>query len=413
MDTNSTMNHNLTRRHFLEAVASSVAALTGACVALPAFARNIVANESPAALTPCLPSAWKKHGIILDATEPWEGGSIQNFTCPAEPLEGDRWRLWYSSSSKVYAIAYAEGVLGGPFKKFSACCSPGEPPDEPFAIGNLPEKWKPVQGIHLLLRNGRHRIYFWAHGPGIVRYLAAESEDGRRYRVLDPQRPVLHHPHDRAAWGVADPDGVLMHKERHKDRPADEPLALSRQISNDATNIYQLPDGTFEMYSVGLQQVPKGDPAYVAFDNAPGWIRVIDRYASEDGLHFETRQRVITRDAEDPADQQFYYLAVTHTPKGRVGMLGHYRVQAQTMDLEWCFSRDGVKWDRPLRRAWLPRSHKSRVDSYGIYASNHLVQQGGKWHLFYTGVNSAHNGKESYGPKRSAIFHATTDSIWG
>jgi hypothetical protein len=63
-----------------------------------------------------------------------------------------------------------------------------------------------------------------------------------------------------------------------------------------------------------------------------------------DGLIFETRHRIIERDAEDPADQQFYYLAVTTTEKGRVGMLGHYRCAAQTMDLEWCFSSDGLKW---------------------------------------------------------------------
>ena len=59
---------------------------------------------------------------------------------------------------------------------------------------------------------------------------------------------------------------------------------------------------------------------------------MVDRYVSEDGLHFEKRQRVIDRDAKDPPDQQFYYLSVTHTPKGRIGMLGHYRCQAQTMD---------------------------------------------------------------------------------
>ena len=166
------------------------------------------------------------------------------------------------------------------------------------------------------------------------------------------------------------------------------------------------------MYSVALLQVPRSDPAYVAFDNAPGWLRVIDRYTSADGLHFDTRRRVIQRDASDPVDQQFYYLAVTHTPRGRVGMLGHYRVRAQTMDLEWCFSKDGTKWERPLRRAWLARGDKSQVDSYGIYACNHLVERGGKWHLFYTGVNSGHNHKESYGPPRSAVLYATADSLW-
>ncbi len=93
-------------------------------------------------------------------------------------------------------------------------------------------------------------------------------------------------------------------------------------------------------------------------------------------------------------------------------MLGHYPCRAQTMDIEWCFSKDGITWDRPLRTGWIPRGDKTEVDSYGIYAPGSLVERGGKWHLFYTGVNSAHNGKESYGPSRSAVLYATTDSIW-
>lgn len=363
---------------------------------------------------PCRPSAWKKHGVILEATEPWEGEDVQNFTTVAEPLKGDTWRIWYSVSGKKsgYGLAYAEGAPGKLWKKIPAQLSPGEPADAPFAIGNLPEKWRPVQVTHVPLRGGRHRIYFWVHGPRVARYLAAESDDGRRYRILDPLRAVLYHPSDRAAWGLASPDGLLLHKEPNKERPADEPLALSRQISNDATNIYQLPDGTFEMFSVALVQVPKTDPAYMAHDNAPGLLRVIDRYASADGLNFETRQRIIERDASDPVDQQFYYLSQTLTSKGRVGMLGNYRCDAQTMDLEWCFSRDGVKWERPLRQAWLPRGEPPAADCYGIYGNSRLVQHGGRWHLFYTGVNSAHNGKQSHGKPRQVVMYATTDSIW-
>jgi hypothetical protein len=230
--------------------------------------------------------------------------------------------------------------------------------------------------------------------------------------VVNLLRPVLYHPNDRAAQGIASPDGVMLRKELNKDRPVGEPLAVPRLISNDATNIYQLRDGTFELYSVGLVPVPKGDPAFMPHDNAPGLLRVVDRYTSEDGLRFETRARIIQRDAKDPVDQQFYYLAVTRTSKGCVGMLGNYRCQAQTMDLEWCYSRDGTEWQRPLRQAWLPRSEPPEVDSYGIYGNSQLVERDGKWHLFYTAVNSAHNGKHSHGKPRQVIMHATTDSIW-
>ncbi len=399
--------HTFSRRKFLQTAltAGSAAALGSGCVTSRCGA------GSPA---PCSPAAWTKHGIILEPTEPWEGNDIQNFTTVAEPLRDNTWRIWYSSSGKKagFNLAYAEGAPGRSWKKFRAQVSPGEPADAPFAIGNLPEKWQPVQVTHLQLRNGRHRIYFWVHGPRVVRYLAAESDDGRRYRVLNPARAVLYHPSDRAAWGVASPDGLLIHKSPSTERPADEPPALPRQISNDATTIYQLPDGTFEMFSVALVQVPKSDPAYMAHDNAPGMLRVIDRYASADGLNFETRHRVIQRDASDPVDQQFYYLAQTITPKGRIGMLGNYRCDAQTMDLEWCFSRDGVKWERPRRAAWLPRGEPPAPDCYGIYGNIRLVQHGGKWHLFYTGVNSSHNGKQSHGAPRQVIMYATTDSIW-
>jgi hypothetical protein len=397
------------RRTFLHQSLGPAAAV----LAAPRALRAAASAASPPVPKPCAPSAWQKHGIILEATEGWEGGQVQNFTCPPEPLDGDRWRFWYSPCGKKHTIAYAEGVAGGPLKKFPAQCTPGEPGDGPFALGHLPDNWNPVQVVHIHLKNGKHRIYFWAHGRGICRYLAADSDDGKRYTVVDPLRPVLYHPNDRAAHGVPSPDGVMLSKKRSQDRPADEPEAVPRLISNDATNIYQLPDGSFEMYSVALVSVPKDDPAYMPHDNAPGLLRVIDRYTSADGLHFDQRKRVIQRDAQDPVDQQFYYLSVTHTSKGRVGMLGHYRCQAQTMDLEWCFSPDGATWQRPLRSAWLPRGDEKQPDSYGIYAPSFLVQRSGKWHLFYTAVNSAHNGKHSYGPPRDVVMHATTGSIWG
>jgi hypothetical protein len=363
---------------------------------------------------PCGSSSWTKHGIILEATEPWEGSRIQNFTSPAEPLEDDQWRIWYSGrgGKERFAIGYAEGKFTGPMKKVSMQCSPGEAPEAPLAIGHLPDLWKPTQVVHIHMHNGKHRIYFWAHGPGILRYLAADSEDGHRYRVIDPNRPVLYHPSDRAAQGVPSPDGALLNKKRGIERPANEPPAPSHLISNDSTFVYQLPDGSFEMYSVALVPVSRDDPAYIAHDNAAGYVRVIDRYLSQNGIKFRDRKRVIQCDSDDPHDMQFYHLSVTHTPRGRVGMLGHYRVEAQTMDLEWCFSRDGSKWQRPLRTAWLPRGDELQPDSYGIYPPASLVLRDGRWHLFYTATNSAHNNRHSHGKPRTVIMYATTESIW-
>ena len=193
---------------------------------------------------------------------------------------------------------------------------------------------------------------------------------------------------------------------------AGEPAAKVVQVSNDATNVYQLPDGRFEMYSVGLVEVPPSHPGYIAHDNCPGWLRVIDYYRSDDGLTFPERRRIIVADAQDPPDMQFYYLAVTHTPVGRLGMLGHYRVQAQTMDIECCFSADGAHWQRPARDPWLPRGKPGEPDSYGVYGCHALVERGGRWHLFYTGTNGAHNHKHSYGPEATVVMYATCDRPW-
>lgn len=365
----------------------------------------------PSLPRPCPPTAWKKLGTILAGGEQ----PLQNFTCPAESLGNGRWKIWYSQSGSRNAlnVGFAEGRPGEALSRQLAVLSPGEPADAPLAIGNLPPEWRPVQVVYLRLRNGRHRIYFWAHGPGVVRYLAAESEDGRRYRVLDPSHPCLYHPHDRAVDGkTAAEAGLRRLVGKAPGRPAGESPAPARLVSNDATNVYQLDDGTFEMYSVALVEVGQDDPRYVAHDNAAGWLRVIDRYVSADGLEWTDRRRVIERDTRDPTDLQFYYLAVTHTPQGRIGLLGHYRVEAQTMDLEWCFSADGITWQRPERQAWLPRGQPGEADCYGIYASHALVCAEGGWHLFYTATNASHNHKQSYGRPTQVVMHAITDNPW-
>ncbi len=390
------------RREFLRqsVLTATAAAMAGCMTSKPKRDAEVIANGK-----------WTKHGILLEATEPWEGKSIQNFTSPVEPLPGGRWRIWYSVNNEDgnFALAYDEGTPGEQMRKVRAELSPDEPKDSEYSIGNLPAGWRPVQATHILLPDGRHRLYFWVHGPRIVRYLAAESDDGRRYRVRDPLKAVLYHPSDRAAWGVASPDGMIAHKQRSRELMAGEPAAESHQISNDATTVYQMPDGSFEMYSVALLRVGKDSPRYVAEDNAPGLIRVVDRYLSQDGLHFENRQRAVEPDSNDPDDQQFYYLSVMHTGHERVGILGHYRCRAQTMDLELCSSEDGVRWQRPFRKAWIARGEPPAPDCYGMYAPNRLVKRDGKWHLFYTGVNHSHNLKQSHGPARQVVMWATCE----
>ncbi|MHB9069634.1 MAG: hypothetical protein ACYC54_04615 [Sedimentisphaerales bacterium] len=373
---------------------------------------------------PCSSSDWIKFGNVLEQTESWEKDFVQNFTSPAEPLNDGRWRIWYGAGMP-YTIAVAEGVPGEKMTKYQAVLTTGEPADAPLSIGNLPEGWRPIQSVHIKMKDGLHRLYFWAHceseTQGVKRYLAADSTDGRRFRVVDPYRPCMYHLDDRAVKFVNTICEGTSKSEVQPNpfyrtniyRPSDEPAAAPELVCNDATTVYQLADGSFELYTASVFALQKGDRRWAYNDNAAGWVRVIDRLVSKDGLLWTGRQRVIEPDAGDPSDMQFYHLAVTYTPKGRVGMLGHYRVKDQTMDIEWCFSADGIKWIRPFRKAWLERSWPEQsVDSFGIYPPASIVHYEGKWWLFYSGVNFSHNSKLSHGKSQRTVMLAETKSIW-
>ncbi|MDF1739839.1 MAG: hypothetical protein P1U86_11830 [Verrucomicrobiales bacterium] len=398
-----------TRRHFLKQ-AGFTALGTGPWAASEAAHPEFAPQE-----------AWTLHGEQFRINKAYEGGWVQNFTSTVEALPKDRWRIWTSVSmpeTGIKNIGYHEGKVGGEWKPVWAVCTTGKPdPTAELAIGGMPEGAHPVQVVTIRLQNGLTRLYFWAHGEGIVRYLAADSidETARQFEVVNRLEPCLYHPGDRAVGGAAAKEAGLSRFGKKVAKPIEgEPLAPAALISNDATNVYQLADGSFEMFSVTLLEVNKDNPRYAPQDNLKGFLRVIDRYTSADGLKWGNRKRVITPDSNDPIDQQFYFLSVTHTEKGRLGMLGSYRLDAQAIDIEPCFSTDGITWERPQRKPWIPRDKEDEgIATYLLHAPHNLVQRDGRWWLFYTGGNFSHNHKHSHGTPDRAILVASCQDVWG
>lgn len=363
---------------------------------------------------------WQKKGIVLRPDQDFELshsanaiGNIQNFTSPAIPLGNDHWRIWYSaypdSDHRRFNIAYAEGSPDGKMQKFQACLDSGVAPKTMFSISNLPENWRPIQPVLINIPGKGYKLYFWAHAPGIVRYLCAESEDGHNFVVVNAGNPCLYHPNDRAVEKkISGTEGLTSVSKTV--RPANEPPAPEYLISNDATNVYLLPDNTFEMFTVQLVRISADSAAHVPHDNLMGMIRVIERRTSTDGLNWSPPETVIRPDGKDPADLQFYYLSVTHCDGFRIGILGHYRAMAQTMDFEFCFSKDGVNWERPYRKPCFPRSVE--LDGlYGIYAPHSIVKHGSLYYLFYTGTNQTHNKKCHRGTPEVNIRLAVTEKL--
>lgn len=324
------------------------------------------------------------------------GVNIQSFTSTALHRPDGTWRVWYSHTDpKIAGPNYGFGYLdfSAEFRllRDTRMRIADRPEKAGLNILGVPAHWGLTQPVWLRLPDGRERLYFWAHhlGDGICRYLAAESADGVNFVVPDCRRPVLCHPHDRAVpLRTLEQRGVTFYS--RKPRPApdpDEPEIPGDMLLNDATNIYLLPDGSFELYSADVIDLPPDAPGPRQRDPI---IRVIQRRTSADGLRWSPPRRILVRDGQDPFDLQFYYLAVNRTPRGRIGILGHYRSDPGTMDMEFCFSQDGIHWRRE-RRPGFPRAKGAET----VYAPHDMVLWDGRYYLFYTGYNHTHHGQVS------------------
>lgn len=329
-------------------------------------------------------------GVVMEST-----GNIfvTNFNASTEVISNGGFRVWFSRASLKgqYNIGFADWTLGENASVHDAILT-SEIPDDPqsmLVIKNLQEGWMPVQPNHIMLPSGKHRLYFWVHSKGVCRFLAAESTDGIVYTVINAYDPCLYHHNDRTVSARLAGTAGLTIGEKNVQKEQWEQEAPIEMLSNDSTNIYLLPDGSFEMFTVALKQVPPNDKRYIPIDNAPGMIRQIARRTSKDGLTWSSGQIVITPDDDDAPGLQNYGLSVTHTEYGRIGLLGHYRADEQTLDIEYCFSKDGIHWQRNWRDSLMERPTGVMMQ----LSPNRIIQADGKWWFFYTACNFDHNFK--------------------
>ena len=260
----------------------------------------------------------------------------------------------------------------------------------------MPEGAQITQPQVCLLPDGSWRMWFWWHGHDVGRFLfvAARSEDGIHWKVIDLDMPHIMHPADRElgqnAWVAGLSQASAEDRFAHL-RTLDWTEA-KRLRSNDATYVYYNPAAErFEMYSVWLMPVEETTHRVTPHDNAPRVLRTIHRRESPDGIRWSDPEMLILADEHDPLHQQFYYLAVQPDGEWNLGFLGHYRCWEQTMDIELCFSRGTHRWLRPLRGGWLPRGGLTDPDYFSAYATNRLIDEGASWLLLYQGGNYKHN----------------------
>ncbi|MEN6304996.1 MAG: hypothetical protein ABFD96_19850 [Armatimonadia bacterium] len=335
------------------------------------------------------------YAVFANAVIPWQGG----------------WRLYYSDRGaypgRDYHLAIAESADGLHWDKVRV----GE--DGYLHPRGLAPEERLVQQQAVPLPDGRVRIYFWWHGHdrGRARYVAADSDNGVDFEIVNLDDPCVFHPSDfnvgqsGFAAGLTAPV-VRADYEAERTVPW---LEAKRRRSNDATYVYYNERlRLFEMYSVWLAPNDAQSHHYTPHDNAPQIIRVMHRRTSDGGLLWSDPELIIIPDEHDPLDIQFYHMSVHELDDWRVGMLGHYRCWAQTMDLELCFSRDGRHWNRPLRGGFIPRGGIDEIDYYSIYPTNRLLESGDDWLMLYDGGNWKHNHQlpEGVETRRNAVMAA-------
>ena len=346
-----------------------------------------------------------KHGVVFDRGPASDLAGVSAFAGSVQVLADGRFRMYYYCNAvrggpRSMRLAVAESADGYHWERpeLGQLTWQGQPTNH-LHIKGLPADANLTQPSVVRLPDGGWRMYVWLHAQewGLIRYLIADSPDGLDWTLLDLNRPAVFHPADlevgQAAWvaglTAADP------KAKFGDRRTWPFLEAKRIRSNDATNVYYDAERReFEMLSVWLLPNRPETGRHTPHDNAPQVLRVIHRRTSADGIVFSDPELIIMPDEADPPTQQFYYLAQHREADWRIGFLGDYPCWEQTMDIEMCFSREGRRWERPLRGGFIPRDPVPQPGCMSAYATNHLLPVADeRWLLLYRAGNQLHNGQ--------------------
>ena len=168
-------------------------------------------------------------------------------------------------------------------------------------------------------------MHVWRHDAaddsGLYRYVS--RDDGKTFS------PEPTHP-------------LMVSSQTKSDRVAE---AGAGHVSNDAFDVLQNDDGTWEYFAACLEKAT--DPRTVfKQDNASGFLRFIGRATSRNGIDFSSPEIVIRAnyDHGDAFDTQFYGMQVFRHRGFYLGLLQTFHVDSQVVTPVWAWSHDGENW---------------------------------------------------------------------
>jgi len=123
-------------------------------------------------------------------------------------------------------------------------------------------------------------------------------------------------------------------------RGVEGPLNLP---TSDSCNIYYDPVKGYVTHHKAVVAVTPGN--YVAYDCAPGLLRVLRRRTSVDGTNWTDPQPLMDPDWHDCHGDQIMEVGRFAYGDGYLGLVTMYHVVPQTMDLQWSLSADAKSFE--------------------------------------------------------------------
>jgi hypothetical protein len=282
----------------------------------------------------------------------------------------ERWRLWYTA-----------GTTGPGGDRLQVCYAESRDRGVTWTSDA-----KPI--IENAYHPSAHRdgdriaLYAWRGGAASGLYRYVSDDDGKTF-AADPDTALI-----AAWWTRAAP-------------------AADGRVSNDAFDLLRNERGTWEYFAAKVEKA--SDPrTIVKADNAAGWIRMIGRATSADGVNFSPVDFVIRPDyappMSDPADTQFYGMQVFRRRKFYLGLLHTFHAVSQIIQPEWAWSHDGQSWNR-TRVPCISLGDEGNFDSRMIVFGS-VVESGDELIWLYAGSNWRHNAYDAKSSV-SAIGRAT------
>ena len=204
-----------------------------------------------------------------------------------------------------------------------------------------------------------------------------------------------------------------LYRYRSKDglhwRPVEGPIKLK---SGDTCYIHKDSElGYVAHHKDGLPAPPGGS---VAYDIAPGEIRVNFRRTSPDGTDWTDRAFMMMADHRDMQGDQIMEVGRYPYRDGFIGLTGVYHATSQSLDLHFAASRDkGETWWRPIpRRACMPNAPLGEYGGGMYFPMRTMVEQEGRLYVYYAALDALHGDLYATDPSWMHFHGAFCRASW-